>query len=688
MVFTVVIILLLAAIVFFHYLQGFFSSVLSAVLTVVAAVLAFSWHEVIVEKYLQGRMADYAHAMTLVVLFVVIYLVLRVAFDKMIPGAVQLPAAADKLGGALMGLVAGIFATGVFAVAAQELPFGPTIGMYSRFEVMDSSAIVSRNGRQNQDATLNDVLISDDAGRFNPVGRKILYPPVDDMYLAAVRRLSEAGSLQGDQPLSDVHPDFLTEAYGQRLGIQPGGGHVTMEKGNGEPNVSIEGVYLVGRVRLADMEPHGIRAGLPKSGLAVVDTISTPVPALPGSKNTPDPKKTFIAAAGKDQENSKDQVLIVVRVLFGKDAADHEDWLVRFSTGSVRLVARKFDAIAGEKTPADYFPLGTVEKAPDGLTLYLNKPDDFLFVSPKEKQACVDLAFAVDKDGFLAGDKGQKIVDGTFLEVKRMARLDLGGKSLAAWTPPPMDKDGLGGLTSRFAVGAIHKESDEFPKQAQAAAQPAPPPPPVQPVAPPQPNPANPTADQGASKLLDVTALKQSNLLPVAVGMPNSEVQKPLINIPGAIEEATLKEKKFQHLKVDPQMAAEKLGTGDFKTRELYVPDGQILVQVLSGTPADAWAWAKKSPDIKMVDSAGAAHAPAGIWAIVTDGADDKLFARYDGSIEYPLAADLVNPVPTQGKPSQIVIAYLIPVNTTPKELTADGQQIKDLSKLPMTKLQ
>ncbi|HWE96614.1 MAG TPA: CvpA family protein [Tepidisphaeraceae bacterium] len=687
MVFTVVIILLLAAIVFFHYLQGFFSSVLSAVLTVVAAVLAFSWHEVIVEKYLQGRMADYAHAMTLIVLFAVIYVVLRVAFDKMIPGAVQLPAAADKLGGALMGLVAGIFATGVFAVAAQELPFGPTVGMYSRFEVTDSSAIVSRNNRQNQDATLNDVLISEDAGRFNPVGRKMLYPPVDDMYLAAVRRLSETGSLQGDQPLSDVHPDFLTEAYGQRLGIQPGGGHVTMEKGTGEPNVAVEGVYLMGRVRLADMEPHGIRATLPKSGLAVVDTISTPVPALPGSNKTPDPKKTFIAAAGKDQENSKDQMLIVVRVLFGKDASDREDWMVRFSTGSIRLVARKFDPVAGEKKPADYFPLGTVEKSQDGMTLYLNKPDDFLFVSAKEKQACVDLAFAVDRDGFLGGDKEQKIVDGTFLEVKRMARLDLGGKSVATWVAPPMDRDSQGNVTSRFAVGAMHKESDEFPNQPQAAAQPAPPRPPVQPVAPPQPNPANPAAGQGASKLLDVTALKQSNLLPVSVGMPNSEVQKPLINIPGAIEEATLKEKKYQHLKVDPQMAAEKLGTGDFKTRELYVPDGQILVQVLSGTPADAWAWAKKSPDIKMVDSAGAAHAPAGIWAIVSDG-EDKLFARYDGSVEYPLAADLVNPVPTQGKPSQIVIAYLIPVNTTPKELTADGQQIKDLSKLPLTKLQ
>jgi Colicin V production protein len=694
MVFSALIILLLGAIVFFHYLQGFFSSLISAVLTVVAAVLAFSWHEVIVEKYLQGKMADYAHAMVLIVLFAVIYLVLRTAFDKMIPGAVRLPAAADKLGGALMGVVAGIFATGVFAVAAEEMPFGPSVAMYSRYEVQDREATVTRTNSRSLDATTSDELHSEDAGRFNPVERKIIYPPVDDLFVGAVRRLSETGSLQGDQPLGYLHPDFLTEIYGQRSGVQPAGGHVTMHTGGSEPTVRVESIYQLGTVQLSDNELHSIRATMPKTDLTIVRTETK---VIPPPENTSMPARTLkltFAAAGKDKENSKDQILIAVRVVFGKDASDREDWLVRFSPAGIRLVAKKLDAADGEKKFTNYIPMGTVENTKDGMIVYLDKPDDFLIADAKEKPACVDLVFAVDKDGFLAGEKERKIADGTFLEVKRMAREDLSGKPiLGGWQPVPADTDSSGVASARYSAGIIHKDGLEEgvlqqppapSSPAKASAQPANPTPPgpANPA-----NPANPTPpDATAAKMLNVTALKPLNTLPVAVGMPNSEVAKPLITIAGAIEEATLKDKKYQHLKVDPLAPVDKLSTGEFKTRELYVPEGQTLVQVLSSTPADEWAWAKKAPDMKMTDSAGAQHSPAGIWAIVSDGGVDKLFARYDGSPEYPLAADLVNPVPTQGHPSQIVVAFLIPSGTTPKDLKVDGQQIKDLSTMPMTK--
>jgi hypothetical protein len=697
MVFTAVIILLLAAVVFFHYLQGFFSSLISAILTVVSAVLAFSWHEVIVEKYLQGKMADYAHAMTLIVLFAVLYVVLRTVFDKMIPGGIQLPAAADKIGGGLMGVVAGIFATGVFAVAAQEMPFAPSIAMYSRYEVQDRETTVSRPSARNMDATTTDELHGEYAGQLNATERKMIYPPVDDIFVGAVRRLSETGSLQGGQPLTDLHPDFLTELFGQRAGVQPAGGHVTMPSRGTEPNVTVESVFqLVTPVQLADNELQSVRGSQPKTDLTIVRTETITIPPNPNALTTLPPKTAQVkfATAGKDKVNSKDQILIAVRVLFGKEASDREDWLVRFSPAGVRLVARRLDPVDGEKKFVNYIPLGTLEKGSNNLVLFLDKPDDFLFADSKEKPACVDLVFAVDKDGFLVSDKERKIADGTFLEVKRMAREDMGGKPvLASWQPPATERDSVGTVTPKYTVGVLHPEWSDplpgMPGQQQATGPEAPTPPPVQPTNPAPPAPTNPNPpDAGAAKVLNITALKQSSLLAVAVGLPNSEVAKPLINLPGTVEEATLKDKKYQHLKVDPAAAVDKLGMGDFKTRDLYVPEGQILVQVLSTTPAEEWTWAKKAPDMKMTDSGGATHAPAGIWAIVSDGGVDKLYARYDGSPEYPLSADLVNPVPAQGHPTQIVVAFLIPAGTTPKDLTLEGHQVKDLSTMTMTKVQ
>src|SRR3954468_4373931 len=141
MIFSVVLIVLVLAVAFFHYTQGLFSAAISAILAVFAAVLAVSLHEKVVEGVLAGRMADMAHGMTLLILFAVLYLVPRVAFDKLVPGNVRVPAIADKIGGALLGIVAGVFAAGVVALAAQEMPLGTTMWGFSRFEVEDKENV-------------------------------------------------------------------------------------------------------------------------------------------------------------------------------------------------------------------------------------------------------------------------------------------------------------------------------------------------------------------------------------------------------------------------------------------------------------------------------------------------------------------------------------------------------------------
>src|SRR6266545_551177 len=112
MILAFVILLLIAGITYWHYAQGFFSATFSAVSAVIAAILAVSYHEVLVISLLRGAIADYAHGMMLVALFALLYIILRTVFDNLIPGNLRLPVIVDRIGGAAMGLVAGIFATG------------------------------------------------------------------------------------------------------------------------------------------------------------------------------------------------------------------------------------------------------------------------------------------------------------------------------------------------------------------------------------------------------------------------------------------------------------------------------------------------------------------------------------------------------------------------------------------------
>src|SRR5438309_315702 len=133
MIFASLILIVLGAIVFIHYIQGLFSATISAILSVIAAVFAFSYHESLVPLF-GGKAADYSSGICLLVLFGLIYILPRLAFDAAIPGNLRLPNALDKAGAAVMGLIAGIFATGILAIAASEMPFTANIAGFTRFE--------------------------------------------------------------------------------------------------------------------------------------------------------------------------------------------------------------------------------------------------------------------------------------------------------------------------------------------------------------------------------------------------------------------------------------------------------------------------------------------------------------------------------------------------------------------------
>lgn len=386
MLLAVIIILLVAAIAYYHYVQGFFSSLISAFCAVIAAVIAVGLHENLEAAVSRGRFSDEAAAACLVVLFAGVYLILRLIFDSIVPGNVRVAVWLEKSGAAIMGLVVGIFATGVAAIAAQAMPFGPSILYYSRYALQSQSEVVAPvPGRQAQDSSITDELVGD---TFLPENSQSLLLPVDDIVMGLVGHLSDGGSLEGVRTLTSIHPDYLQELFGQRLGIQVGAKHTAFNT-PAHQQVRVIGVYNETRpLTQVDGQYSSVR------------TMKFPPTLSPGPRQT----------------------AVVVRIVFDANAAD-SDHLVRFSCGSIHLVANG----------KDYYPVGTEQ---NGKFIVRNKPDDFLFVDTKDGDAGADMVFIVDQADLMNEGKpfgiGTKMPAGVFISVKRLADIDLGDMKVQA----------------------------------------------------------------------------------------------------------------------------------------------------------------------------------------------------------------------------------------------------------------
>jgi len=181
--------ILILAIAFFQIVQGLFGALVMAVLTILSALLAFAVYPPLAEL-LYGAQPAYADAVALMASFIIPLLCLRVLADRFIPANVVLGVWPDRICGGLLGLLVGMVITGVLAVAAQLLPFGPVVMTYRPF-----------------DDTLR---------------RTSALAPFycDEFVLGSVKALSagslsalSSGSSGADRQFGRLHDDLLLEAY-------------------------------------------------------------------------------------------------------------------------------------------------------------------------------------------------------------------------------------------------------------------------------------------------------------------------------------------------------------------------------------------------------------------------------------------------------------------------------------------
>lgn len=605
---------------YFHFVQGFFSATLSALLAIIAAAVALSFHEVVVAKLLQGKLPEYAHALTLAALFAGTYGILRMIFDSAVPGNLHVPLLVERIGAGVMGVVAGVFAAGILLIAIQSMPFEPSIAGFARYEMSDVQVVTlpPAPGRaQELEAPLGQLLKDE---TLAPSGRRSLIIPVDDIVMGVVSKLSGNGALGGAVSLVDRHPAWLDELFFQRLGIQLGARHVAYNLAEA-PDVQVQGLFTTNTLAVGDSE-------LPKIVATGRWTNNTP----PKSPLSPD----------------KSTLVLIVRTVFSHNNAD-ADSNVRVSPATVRLMA----------SGSAHIPFGTLDQT-GGTFVRATRPDDFIVVPA---DGIVDFVFVLPAAEVVApGDPKapMKIADSVFFEAKRMAGTDLSGMAIAAQLPPiPTGPVVLRKANLQIPKGVVQQQ----PTMATPA--------PSTPGAPAAPG-AAPAPMTGAPIEFVKAEVSTQFLFDLNVG-----------NFPGDGGDVTfnggrgtIKERKIFKLDIEPTATITELTGGTIPVRELFADPEQRLVVVslrpAAGAP-DPWTWADYVGKIQIVNTANEAYQPSGVWAKVMGGNPpaERLVMRYNA--EAPVLAPINH---SEGRPTDIWFAYLVPMGTQIQELRFNGTRV------------
>ncbi len=126
MVIIIFITLLILGIAFYQAIQGCFSAMIMAILTVLTSVVALNYYEPL-GGLLAGRLGAAADPSALLVMFVIPLFLLRILFDRLIGGNVVLGMWPDRIGGGVFGIITAMIMTGMFMIIFQLLPMPASI---------------------------------------------------------------------------------------------------------------------------------------------------------------------------------------------------------------------------------------------------------------------------------------------------------------------------------------------------------------------------------------------------------------------------------------------------------------------------------------------------------------------------------------------------------------------------------
>jgi len=181
--------ILIVGIALWQIRAGLFSALITLILAVLSAMIAFTYYEPLAQAMFDWRGQNahpmYMHAGALMGLFFVVQLALRFLYDMLIVHDVGFAMWPNRIGAGVVGLLVGMVQVGVMMIAVQMLPLSQS--------------------------TLSYVAYNDD---LTP--RAGLAPFQPDRFVLGMVRTFSAGSLGVERPWTSVHDDYLKELFARR----------------------------------------------------------------------------------------------------------------------------------------------------------------------------------------------------------------------------------------------------------------------------------------------------------------------------------------------------------------------------------------------------------------------------------------------------------------------------------------
>jgi len=172
------------------YTQGLFSAMIMAVLSIIAAMIAFNYFEALAAYLPRIGLANFCpQALSLMGLFIVSLLILRELTDRIIRANMKFPLLIDRAGASFFGLIAGLTIAGVAAVGFQLLPIPAAFLSFDRCPDLSKP-----------DETRN------------------LYA---DGFIVSLFGQASDYCFAGKNKFNQNHPDMLDELYFNRLALDP-----------------------------------------------------------------------------------------------------------------------------------------------------------------------------------------------------------------------------------------------------------------------------------------------------------------------------------------------------------------------------------------------------------------------------------------------------------------------------------
>jgi len=187
-----VVVILLLSTAYFYLKSPVIASFAMLISSIVAAIVSFSYYELLAGMLVNaGRGGQWAHPGCFAILFVVAFIVLRVACDYLVGTNIDFGVLITRSTAVICGLLTGMIASGILVITIAMMPFSPK-WPYARFEV-NRPLTVSNIRSANKSFLNTDGLAS---GLFSWISK---------------------GSMSSKKSFAVYHADFLNQIHLNRL---------------------------------------------------------------------------------------------------------------------------------------------------------------------------------------------------------------------------------------------------------------------------------------------------------------------------------------------------------------------------------------------------------------------------------------------------------------------------------------